>query len=54
MCSSFSPQATIKSSSFSVSPDCLKIDLNVPNGISFLFAGTITVSVGFPILRNFA
>jgi hypothetical protein len=26
-------------------PDCLKIDLNVPKGISFLPAGTITVFV---------
>ncbi|MEO9031853.1 MAG: hypothetical protein ABI285_01330, partial [Ginsengibacter sp.] len=34
-------------------PDCFKIDLKVPKGISFLSAGTITVSVGTPVLRYF-
>ncbi|MFZ1765365.1 MAG: hypothetical protein WAT68_01685, partial [Candidatus Nitrotoga sp.] len=31
-------------------PDCLRIDANVPNGISFLGSGTITV---LSPLRNF-
>ena len=42
------------SKSSSRSCDCLKIDLKVPKGISFLPSGTITVNIGTPYFLNFA